>query len=300
MSATIQLKPFVIDQVFGPMQGPIKHQFLSLDLGDQEFFWLLGAKVEIHDGKKSVPQYLCHTRLGVVKNTQNLDELDTLRREYDITRLVSISQGNTDVTFPPGYGVKVHLPKGERSVAFGAQLQSPEFKGPAKTLKVSATLTYMRGPDGDKAGIKELVPFRFRNNPRRSRANFVGPVPSGYEAKTGEFMVPPGLHQYSLGFPPNTLEFTGEETVVHYVRMHLHAYATKMILYDETAKRVVWTGVAKTDPASGALRYVDRYISAEGFKIYRSHAYRLTSEYNNPKNHDIDAMMFLTAYAAKE
>jgi hypothetical protein len=206
-----------------------------------------------------------------------------------MNRAISVSQGGMDVQLPEGFGYRVNLAK--HRLVFDAQLQNPKFVKPLN-LSVRTTVKYMDDESARKAGLIELRSVRFTLPGMDMDMSHDS---SWVHHHGGQFSVPPGKREFSQIFRAEDYHFPAK-TTVHYMRPHLHAYAKSIALIDETAKKTLWKGTAQTDSKTGSLSHVDIYSSSEGFQIYRSHTYRLVSEYENPNATPVDAMVMLTIY----
>jgi hypothetical protein len=287
-TATLELKDYILDKPSAAMEGPVKHGFVTLE--GEDSVWVLGQKIEILDRGRPAPQYLCHSRLGLADKDVQVGKVDTIRKEYNMNRVISVSQGATDVEFPPGFAFKANMRN--RRLLFGAQLQSPAFAGAPLNLSVRTSIRYMDEKSGREAGLQELRSLRFE---------FPGMSDEHHDHHWmhdhgGQFSVSPGKRVFTQDFPAGSFGWLPYTTTIHYMRPHLHAYATSVELYDVTDGRRLWKGRARTDPATGALAHVDAYSSAEGLRVFRDHAYRVIAEYDNTTSEPVDAMIFLTAY----
>ncbi|MEZ4240243.1 MAG: hypothetical protein R3F59_29630 [Myxococcota bacterium] len=86
------------------------------------------------------------------------------------------------------------------------------------------------------------------------------------------------------------------DTTAHYIAVHLHPFAEKLVLKDLTDDKVLFD--AKVTPAEGrvGIERIDHYSSVEGMPLYKDHQYELTSYYNNTSDHDVDSMAVMYLY----
>ena len=103
------------------------------------------------------------------------------------------------------------------------------------------------------------------------------------------FFVPPGAHEQEATFE---FPFNGR---IHFLGTHIHPYGESIELYDLARNRSIWKGVRKK---SGDQMEV--YSSKEGYAFRTGERLRLTSTYNNPTGHWIDAMAGLFIFFSKE
>jgi len=77
---------------------------------------------------------------------------------------------------------------------------------------------------------------------------------------------------------------------LHYAAVHLHPFATELVLRDVTANKDVFVAKATNPMGAIGLTRVDRFSSAEGVLLYRSHKYEIVSVYDNPMHENADSM----------
>lgn len=292
-SRTFELKNIVVQKPSAAMEGPRKAMFIDLAAKEARVhtFWILGLKVDVLNNGALTPQNLCHFRFGrVPKDTKvaNLDLANNLIEE-GIKLLLSISQGQNEIQFPPGFGMPVAVPPDEMALFMAGQVQSADVPTAAQNLTFRATVKYLDGPTGVAEKIKPLYLVHFHI------ASHQHHQVQGSSAH-GHFVVPPGAHTFSTVVPQVLLDRFSFESKVHYIRMHLHAFAESMEIYDVTMKRSVWKGFAKTDPKVATLVHTDFYSDATGFSLNPRHVYKVVSNYTNPTSKDVDAMAYLQVY----
>ena len=107
-------------------------------------------------------------------------------------------------------------------------------------------------------------------------------------------MVPPGKHiyRYVLG-DDYKVPF---DTTAHFINAHLHPHGQYIELRDATAKKTLFISRAKNFKDRVGIEKLEDYSDEKGMPIYRDHKYELTTLYDNPTDHDIDAMAILFLY----
>ena len=86
------------------------------------------------------------------------------------------------------------------------------------------------------------------------------------------------------------------DTTVHYIAVHLHPFAERLVLEDITSHSVVFDAKVTPAPDKIGIASIDHYSSVEGIKVYKDHQYQLTSYYNNTSDHDVDSMAVMYMY----
>ena len=72
-----------------------------------------------------------------------------------------------------------------------------------------------------------------------------------------------------------------------------------MELYNVSRQEQVWRGRGKND-SRGQIVDMEVYSSKEGYAVRAGDTYRVKSAYNNPTQHDIDAMAGVFIFYSRE
>ncbi len=282
----VTIDDIVLDRPYPAMTGPNKYTFMSLhDSTEPQEVWILGSKIEIVDMKSGapVPEALCHSRLGLARvDGLDLKALDIVKDnpKLDMEHFLSLSQGQFEMNFPSGFGLKLQTSP-QRDILLGAQFQrEPGAKKNQHTLlRTKFSVRYADAETARKDGLKPLY-------------SFIMPVFT--EGNSRHWHVPPGKHTYRTKIRLRSAQ--NEVLKAHYIRVHLHAYATSVELFDLTAGQRVWRANARTDRKVGALSHTDYFSSAEGLILHPNHIFEVRAEYDNPLKKPVDAMAFLNLY----
>ena len=284
-----------LDRLHAAMEGPILNAFLPIEVpkGSSEI-WLLGHTLEVLENEKPSPQYLCHSRLGLAPLASGSSEVKIIRPDpkAKTTRALSISQGQSTMRFPEGFGYKVGIDQGRLGLIVSVQLQNSVSSPQPRKLRILASVQYVAEQEGAAAKLKALKPARLTFAKGKPLNGGEGPQPNGH----GMFFVPPGKHRYTA----EVLVPKDASRRVHYVRMHLHAFAKSLELVDPKNGQTIWKGMAETNLATGTLSKIDAYSSREGFAVRPGSTYQLVAEYHNPTDQPVDAMAFMTLFAAND
>lgn len=281
-----EIKDIKITKSFAAMTGPEFEELIVFpDIPKNEDFWVTGLRVEIlRDGKNST-QYLCHSRLleAEVKGPLNPKYRANGRiKTLGIRPLFAISQGQPEMHLPEGFGLRVRAEDGTRGVKFGIQLQNPSFSGQAFPLRIRTKIDYMSAVEGRAQKIRPLFPSRML-------------LMNGGKP---HWDVPPGQHQFKSEFEPHADGIA--KVRVHAIRLHVHAFATKMELYDLTEGKSLWVGKATTDAKNETVESVEFYSDKNGFELDLTHKYEVRAWYDNTLSKPIDAMAFMTLFSTAE
>ena len=227
-----------------------------------EAAWVIGYKAEILDveGKKPGENYLCHTFLGDQRVMQHQD------REM---KAVYSDAFTREIRFPEGFGIR-----------FGPEDKlnwMPLFNNRGERLarvQMRCEIELIREKDLEKPLRRLYSTLRSVKMPHL-------------------FFVPPGRHESQATFQ---LPFNGR---IHFIGAHIHPHGESMELYNASRQERVWLGSRKNDP-QGRMVGMEVYSSEEGYAVQAGDTYRLKSTYNNPTQHDIDAMAGAFIFYSRE
>jgi hypothetical protein len=284
-SVTARIDGLVLEKPTAAMEGPIRHVFFELDNQDSRI-WLQSFKVEVLANGKPAAQYLCHSRLGVYSKDYDLEKLRIIKsdKQSGSLSLISISQGLSEITFPEGYALKVSLQTTHR-LLFGAQVQSPLGVPGRQRVEVTATVKYAEGA----VAFKELKESRFKVLAGDHS------VPHSPDHQF-HFSIPPGHNVFESKISREDVADLPETFTIHYMRLHLHAFATSLELFDDTDGRLVWRGNVTTDVRTASVSRADFYSSTQGMRLQRDHDYRIVATYDNTTQETVDGMAVLQFY----
>jgi hypothetical protein len=227
-----------------------------------EAVWVIGYKAEILDveGNKPRNNHLCHTFLGDQRVMQHQD------REM---RALYSDAFTGEIQFPEGFGMR-----------FGPEDKlhwMPLFNNRGEQLarvQMRCEIVLIREKDLAKPLRRLYSTLRSVQMPHL-------------------FFVPPGRHENQATFQ---LPFDGR---IHFIGTHIHPHGESMELYNVSRQERVWLGSRKNDP-QGRMVGMEVYSSEEGYAVQAGDTYRLKSTYNNPTQHDIDAMAGVFIFYSRE
>jgi hypothetical protein len=233
-------------------EGAVKHFRFA------EPVWVIGFKTEIFDtdGKPSRENYLCHTFIS----NQTPDERPLEHSAHGRQMAAIYSDAFTqEVRLPDGFGLFIEPDEGLN----WAPLFNNRQNSPVK-VRMSVTVTLIRGKDVTK-------PLRRLYSTLRSVK-----VPH-------LFFVPTGRHQRQ-----STFEFLFDGKI-YFMGPHVHPYAQSVELFNVSRREQVWKGTGRYN-AAGEMVGMDVYSNPEGYPVHFGETYRIASVYDNPTDHEIDAM----------
>lgn len=284
--------PLHIDTIYRSMQGPYRIEEFEIEDND-ELIWVTAYRSEIvdaHTEKEASPGFMCHNNLDI-KDKSSFPW--KVRTQGTSIRLFTLSEGQTSVRFPEGFGLPV---PGDQTLSMFSQVLNHNIEDPDFLVKHKVELEYIRqselssplrplysqvifvtkqlekaadtAPQGAHCGIN--IDSNAAYNPYLDQYGntYTGhwEIPSEEEILTTEVS-----RMLDLPF----------DTRIHYIGVHLHPFAVSLSLYDLTTDSVLFTASAENYEQEIGLRKISSYASEEGVPVYRSHRYALKSVYLN-------------------
>jgi len=316
-SQVVYSDAFTIDTTWASMQGP--YRVLKVQLTDStshELVWVVGYEAAIVDAdsrEPKSPEFMCHSNV----------DLDMARHrqifgwsKYPSRRLFTLSEGQTQVRLPEGFGIPL---RSDEPLSVTAQVLNHNHRGDPVRVRQRITVHYIR----DRALRQPLVPLYQRGINTLVRLDGPG---GSYNAKVdehaahqhggaegmgadsqpyrdkqgrtfaGHWIVKPGRETRRT--PINGWLQLSEDMKVHYVSVHLHPFAESLDLIDATTGDTVLASKAENRPERIGLARVEQIASREGITLRKDHQYELVSEYNNTSGADRTAMAVMYLYIA--
>jgi hypothetical protein len=314
---------YTIDRKYRSMEGPSSMQRVTIgDKGATELLWITGIRTEMVGEDGATPQLaelMCHVNVDLDPTYHQA--LFDLRRPVG-SRVITLSQGMLAAKLPPGFGFPIA--SNEPLLLFTQVLNLNIDKPNNMKVRHRVTIDYVRDRDlttpmrplfnvgasgmvqlDDKLALATSMPSASSHddgsggahgttscligarapNASATSADYVDPKG---RKMTGHWIVPPGrqVNHSDVTWFMN-LPF---DTRLHYAAVHLHPFASELILRDLTAKVDIFRAKA-TNPMSGiGLTRVDRFTSVAGVPLYQSHKYELISIYDNTTKENVDSM----------
>lgn len=316
---TITSKAYKIDKKYASMRGPYGFDDVSLlDAPTPELLWIVGYKTTVVDagseGEMS-QEFMCHANL-------DFDAKDYYGRFPTAPpisgRVFTLSQGQQDIRFPEGMGIPV---TSDLPITLATQVLNLNIENP-KGLEVKhrVDIYYVRDREvqgemvplfqGAAEGFKALGDakfYGFADHETDELEKMGAGCSPGTAAMAGDadkdahgqqftahWVVPPGKEVNVT----NVTRFLNlpYDTTVHYIAVHLHPFAQKLVFKDLTEDRVVFEAHVTPTPDRVGIESIDHYSSVEGMPLYKDHQYELTSYYDNTSDHDVDSMAVMYMY----
>ncbi|MEQ1504245.1 MAG: hypothetical protein ABMB14_18530 [Myxococcota bacterium] len=316
---TILSKPYTIDKKYASMRGPYGFDDVRLTDADKpELLWIVGYKTTVVDADSSgvmSQEFMCHANLDF----EAKDYYDRFPTAPPVSgRVFTLSQGQQDIRFPEGFGIPVtsDLPISLATQVLNLNIDKPD----GLHVRHKVDIYYVKDVDvqgemvplfqGAAEGFKALgeakhygfTPEEVAQMDAMGSGCSVGsPAISGDsdddsvgQKFTAHWIVPPGKEVNVT----NVTRFLNlpYDTTVHYIAVHLHPFAQRLVLKDLTADKIVFDAKVTPSPGRVGIDAVDHYSSVDGMPMYKSHQYELTSYYDNTSDHEVDSMAVMYMY----
>ena len=289
------------------------------DISKRELYWLKGVKLQVLDeNDKVLPtgEFICHMNLDVAASVH--DAAFKTAEKVSNTRLITLTQGQTEIKFPDGYGVPVASFEPFRFTFQAANRTTDAHR----RLKHLCTLEFIKDSDLKKplTALAWYAPYIAVNIDKTPNAlapdhemhgpsclgnsagttapNFVnGSVikNNGGEHLVGHWAIPPGVNTYTS---PITDErdygFNHQDRIVHAVWSHIHPMCEEATLSvcDGSKKTPIWTVHSQTDTSHGLeIKHIDDLYSAKGIVLPKDKHYELSATYANTTGQLQDSMV---------
>ncbi|HUQ80969.1 MAG TPA: hypothetical protein VM076_07530 [Gemmatimonadaceae bacterium] len=306
---------FTIDTTWASMQGPYRVMKVQLtDSTSHELVWVTGYEAAIVDAdsrEAKSPEFMCHSNVDVdmARHRQIFGW-----QKYPSRRLFTLSEGQTDVRLPDGFGIPL---RSDEPLSVTAQVLNHNYHGAPVRVRQRITVHYVR----DRALRKPLVPLYQRgintlvrldgpgggfNTEVDEHAMHEHGGAEGMSADTlpykdregrtfaGHWVVKPGREERRT--PINGWLQMSQDLKIHYVSVHLHPFAESLQLRDVTTGQTVLASKAENRAERIGLARADQIASREGITLHKDHQYELVSEYNNTSGADRTAMAVMYLY----
>jgi hypothetical protein len=306
---------FSIDTLYASMRGP--YHVMKVQLADStshELLWVVGYEAAIVDAdtrEQKSSEFMCHSNV----------DLDMARhreifgwKKYPSRRLFTLSEGQTDVRLPDGFGIPL---RSDEPLSVTAQVLNHNHKGDPVRVRQRVTVHFIR----DRALEKPLVPLYQRGVNTLVRLDGPGGgygeevdehaehehgAADGMSADTmpyrdkkgrsfaGHWVVKPGREVRRT--PLDGWLALRQDMKIHFASVHLHPFAESIELRDVTTGATVLSSKAENHASRIGLSRVDQIASKEGITLLRDHQYELVSAYNNTSGADRTAMAVMYLY----
>jgi len=309
---------YEIDRIYKSMQGPSSTIGLVLDsISSPELVWVTGYRAEVvgPDGVTPLPaELMCHSNLGF--------DAERHAKQFGWTkrpprRLFTVSQGQERIDLPQGTGIPLFS---DEPLTLTTQVLNHNLPDADVQVRVKVSIDFVR----DRNVRRPLRPLYLKSANALVRlgehdGHFGAPLVEESEEEgahdgmaasarviqdhqgrrfSGHWVVPPGRQEQTTSVT-HWMNLTSDATV-HYIAVHLHAFAERLSLRDATTGEPIFSSLATGYPDRIGLQRVTALSSPEGIVIQSGHEYELTSTYDNTSGRDQEAMAVMYLYLLDE
>ena len=314
-SRVVYSDAFTIDTTWASMRGPYRVMDVTLtDTTSHEIVWVVGYEAAIVDADSREPkssEFMCHSNVDVdmARHRQIFGW-----QKFPSRRLFTLSEGQTEVKLPDGFGVPL---RSDEPLSVTAQVLNHNYHGAPIRVRQRITVHYIKDRDLRRPlvplyqrGINTLVrldgPGGAYNSEVMDHDMHEHAAPEGmgadsvpyhdHEGRTfaGHWVVKPG-REVRTTLINGWLDMR-QDLKVYYVAVHLHPFAESLTLRDMTTGETVLASKAENRPERIGLARVDQIVSPKGITLHKDHQYELVSAYNNTTGHNRTAMAVMYLY----
>jgi hypothetical protein len=288
--------------------------------------WLKGVKLQVLDENNRVlptAEFICHFNIDTNPGFRN--RIFWQAERCQISRLITLTQGQTDMTFPEGYGVPVASDEPWTIIFQAANRTTNKHR----RVKHRCTLYFIKDSElmHPITALNWFAPFVYVNVDTNSaqmakeeKANCLSCIGTsvGVNAPTnisngtfvdhtghrmsGHWVIPPGNHSYSTPINDDRQpSFAAKPRILHAVWSHVHPLCTNLALYNcqNHARTQIFSVTSNTETKHGLeITNIDYWNSKNGVLLPGKTTYELEVTYKNSTGVPQDAMasagMFFT------
>jgi hypothetical protein len=292
---TLETGGLLIDKIYTSMEGP--YERFPFDVSDLD--WVTAFRTEVVDAASGEPmgdEFFCHSQVQLLNTT----------------RLMVTATGSEDIVFPAGFGMPLTqivggLPPQQRVVTLLGMVLNNHVPDIDREARIRWNIEYLTNEDvGNPPRIKRLykvgLPMTVEDleswDPEGTTTASGGADDDAathcvlVEGQRVHWIVPPGPQTTRRRFE----NIVPVNATVHYAVVHLHNHGVFMRLIDVTTGQELWRTDVRYETDRVQIEDIPAYSSAAGFPIYPDHVYEIEAFYDNPTDHDIDAMAVMDLY----
>ncbi|HLA55920.1 MAG TPA: hypothetical protein VK623_07450 [Flavobacterium sp.] len=299
---------FLIDGIYKSMEGPKSSNYVQLTQ-DSAVIWLTGFHVKALDSKTKKPisnDFICHTNVDFndVKYFGHFHLENRIGKQYP--RMTSLSHGLENFSFPKGYGVPM---KGNDWLYVTTQSLNHNIPDANFVIKHEVAIDYSGKPMKPLMSRTVFImlpydkrdPYKEPTDPGTNQCIPVETKNHSYDdgkgnKLSGHWVVPIGKNTYRSSINQQ-LDIT-DSLRLHAAAIHVHPFATKIVLFDKTANKPIFLSNITNHKGKIGLSKIEQFSSETGIWLYRNHDYELVLDVDNTtaENQDMMGSMFLFFY----
>lgn len=286
-------------------------------------YWFKGLKVEVLDENDNLlptAEFICHTNLDFSFADHNAAFSDGERWNSD--RLITITQGQTNIMYPAGFAVPVSSDESFRVTFQAANRTTSE----QRHLKHRATFYFIKDSDlvYPVTALYSRVPFAqvivdrnyeeakqldLKRHPTCDIQSFAVNAPNNVTGGvntdgngrviSGHWVVPPGVHTYKSTINDIDGSFAMRDRKMRFAWTHIHPCCTDVSVMrcDGGNKQKMFTANVKTKTQPGLeLLDIELVKPVQPITFTKDGHYELVGNYNNTLSIPLDSMISMGMY----
>lgn len=302
---------FLVDTLYPSMTGPMAvHYFDLAKPFDATINWVVGYSTQVLNSKGDVlsDDFLCHNNLDYNATDYYHHWGLKGRAESLVPRLATLTQGQTGIHFPPGFGIPL---KSSQILSSSTQVLNVTEKEINQEIHHKVRLDYISNEnlkfafkplfqqsimvlvEVDTAKLAETIRQPDQDcMPVLSTINSLNVCSSG-AVYTGHWVLPEGRD--TIVRDVTALLQLPFNTTLHYASVHVHPHCASLELIDRTTGNSIFKSIIDNDKKASRMHHIDAFSSEDGIALFRGHTYDLiciTDHHLNCKR-DMMAVMLL-------
>ncbi len=293
---------------------------------DRELYWFKGMKIVVldeNDQPLSNAEFICHVNVDV--DTRFRHRSFKSAAHHGNSRLMTLTQGQTEFIFPPGFAVPVDTHEAWSLVLQAANrtttqhrrlkqlctlyfIKDSELKEPIKALHwYTPYVSVVLGKEALAAPEHDGAPHCLGMSEGEAARNMVAAsIVKDQQGRklTGHWQVPPGTHVYRTQIPSgHEDDLAAKDRKVHAVWSHVHPLCTNasLVACDGRKRSKVFSAEIQTNTAGGLqLASIQNIVSSRGIRLKAGKNYELEATYVNSTEDVHDSMVALGIFCEDE
>jgi hypothetical protein len=303
---------FIIDGIYKSMEGPKDSKYIQLSQ-DSTLLWMTSFNIRAINAKNQEQisnDFICHMNVDLndVNYYSNFGLEERIGKQYP--RLISLSHGLENFSFPKGYGVPI---KGNDLLFVTTETLNHNIKDINLPVKHEVSINYSNSKNLKPLHSKTVYiqlpydqsnPYKSPTDPGKGYCIPVETKNHNYLDKngvsySGHWIIPIGKKTYRSDI--NDMLELKDSTRLHAAAIHVHPFATAITLFDKTTQKALFTSKIINHNKLIGIESIESFSSEEGIWMYPNHEYELILETNNTSTLQQDMMgsMFLFFYDAE-
>ncbi len=313
-----------------PMPGgsPPAKGLVDTSLQPRELIWFKGLKLEVLDeNDQPMPnaEFICHLNVDV--DPAHRKKIFPEMQHTGTSRILTITQGQTDFQLPEGFGVPVGSDE-LWTFAFQAANRTTDKH---RRIKHRCTINFIRDKElvypikalhwynpyvtvtVDK-NTSDAVAAEHQNMPDCTGTSAGVTAPNSARGSvfsdkfgrrlSGHWVIPPGVHTYSSPIGGDRDPgFASRDRMIHAAWTHIHPLCsrTSLMQCSGDSRKEIFTVRAMTKTEGGLqLEHIENVISREGIPLPANQHYELEATYENPTDSAHDSMVAVGIFFADD